>query len=74
MTPTATKTVTATKTPTATVIATLTSTPTATTVPQPVGGYAELPSMLELLGPRIMLVVLAAVGVIGAVLLRRRMA
>ena len=41
---------------------------------RPVGGYGELPSALELLGPWIMLAALVAVGAIGAVLLRRRIA
>jgi len=39
---------------------------------RPVGGYVVLVDKLELLGPWIILVVLAAVGAIGATLLRRR--
>ncbi len=39
---------------------------------RPVGGYVVLVNKLELLGPWIILVVLAAVGAIGATLLRRR--
>ena len=63
-----------TPTPTPTDTPTSTPTPTITPTPRPVGGYGELPSALELLGPWIMLMALAAVGAIGAALLRRRMA
>jgi len=41
---------------------------------RPVGGYVVLVNKLELLGPWIILAALAAVGAIGAALLRRRMA
>ena len=41
---------------------------------KPVGGYVAPVNKLELLGSWIMLAALAAVGAIGAALLRRRMA